>query len=149
MAYGEEVSLREITAATMRAICRLEVRPEQRDYVASNVFSLAEAHFEPRAWLRGVYVGDTPVGFVMLREDPDGDGYYLWRFMIDAQYQRKGYGGAALDLLVERVRRMPNASELRLRYVEGDASPVGFYRAYGFVETGGREHDEIVMSLTL
>jgi diamine N-acetyltransferase len=145
--HGEDVSLRELTAETMREICRLEVREDQRDFVAPNVFSIAQAYFESRTWLRGVYVGDTPVGFAMLYENPDGGQYFLWRFMIDAQHQGKGYGRAALDLVVDHVRGLPDATELRLSYVEGDASPRGFYRAYGFAETGEREHGEIVMSL--
>ena len=37
-------------------------------------FSIAEAHFSPLAWFRAVYAGDTPVGFVMLSDDPDGRG---------------------------------------------------------------------------
>jgi len=147
--HGEEVSLRELTMETMREICRLEVKEEQREFVAPNVFSIAQAYFEPHAWFRGVYAGDTPVGFAMLYENPDGAEYFLWRFMIDAQQQRKGYGRAALGLVVEHVRGLPNATELRLSYVDGDAGPRDFYRAHGFAETGDLEEGEIVMSLPL
>ena len=149
MAVEDAVSLRTITAETMGAICRLEVSDEQDAYVAPNLVSIAQAYFEPRAWLRGVYAGETPVGFVMLREDPERCRYYLWRFMIDARQQGKGYGRAALKLVVEHVRQMPNATELWLSYVEGDASPRDFYRSHGFSETGELKDGEVVMSLTL
>lgn len=49
------VSLHEITADTVRAVCALEVSPEQRGFVAPNAVSIAEAHFEPRAWFRAIY----------------------------------------------------------------------------------------------
>jgi len=99
----DAVSLREVTAETVRAICSLEVSPEQRGYVAPNAVSIAQAHFEPRAWFRAVYAGEQPVGFVMLHDDPEKREYYLWRFMIGAEHQGKGYGRAALDLVVEHV----------------------------------------------
>ena len=60
-----EVELREITKETVRAICNLEVAGEQRGYVAPNAVSIAEAHFEPKHWMRAIYVDGEPVGFVL------------------------------------------------------------------------------------
>ena len=85
------VSLREITAATLRAVLRLEVAENQQRFVADNATSIAEAHFEPKAWFRAIYAGETPVGFVMLYLDREQPLYYLWRYMIDRRYQ--GHGG--------------------------------------------------------
>ena len=56
------VELREITAATVRTICGLEVTEEQRENVAPVAISIAQAHFEPRATFRAIYAGDEPVG---------------------------------------------------------------------------------------
>ena len=74
--------------------------------------SIAEAHFEPKAWFRAIYAGEDPVGFVMLYDDPEKPEYYLWRLMIAGEHQRKGYGREALRLLVEHVRARPGAREL-------------------------------------
>jgi diamine N-acetyltransferase len=144
-----EVTLREITRETVRAICALEVAPEQRGFVAPNAVSLAQAHFEPSAWFRAVYAGEMPVGFVMLHESPEEGAYYLWRFMIAAEHQGKGYGRRALDLAIERVRGLPGATELLTSYVPGDAGPRDFYLRYGFVETGEVEEGERVIRLDL
>ena len=143
------MSLREITAETVRAICALEVAPEQRGFVARNAESIAEAYFEPKAWFRAVYVDDEPVGFVMLLDDREAEEYYLWRFMIAGEHQGKGYGRAALDRLVEEVRTRPGARELRCSYVPGDDGPGEFYRRYGFVETGEEHGGERVARLDL
>jgi diamine N-acetyltransferase len=140
------VELREVTAETVREICKLEVAPEQREFVAPNAISIAEAYFQPKAWFRAVFAGDTPVGFAMLYDDPENGTYFLWRFMIAAEHQGKGYGKRALDLLVEYVRNRPEARELLSSFVPGDAGPAGFYRAYGFRETGAVEHGETVIS---
>jgi diamine N-acetyltransferase len=143
------VSLREVTAETVRAVCRLEVRPEQRGFVAPNAVSIAQAYFEPRAWFRAVYADDTPVGFVMLHDDPEAPEYYLWRFMIAAEHQGKGYGREALDLVVDYVRSRPRATVLLSSYVPGDEGPGEFYRRYGFTETGEVDEDELVIQLEL
>ena len=144
-----QVTLREITAETVRAICKLDVRPDQKSYVADNAVSIAQAHFEPRAWFRAVYAGEVPVGFVMLSENPEKGEYFLWRFMIAAEHQRSGYGKRALDLVVERVRGLPGAGELISSYVPGEEGPRDFYLRYGFVETGEIEGDEHVIRLGL
>src|SRR5215470_11624768 len=83
------VMLREVTRDTMRAVCHLQVAAEQREYVADNAFSIAQAYFEPKAWFRAIYADETPVGFVMLSDDPDAPEYFLWRLMIDAAQQGK------------------------------------------------------------
>jgi diamine N-acetyltransferase len=144
-----DVTLRDVTAETMRAVCDLEVRPAQREFVAPNVMSIAQAYFEPRAWFRAVYADETPVGFVMVHEDPDVPRCFLWRFMIAADHQSKGYGRRALDLVVERLRARNLYEQLLSSYVPGDDGPGAFYLAYGFVETGETTHGEVVIRLPL
>jgi diamine N-acetyltransferase len=144
-----EVTLREITAETVRAVCKLGVHPEQMGFVAPNAVSIAQAYFEPNAWFRAVYADDEPVGFVMLYADTETPEYFLWRFMIAAEYQGKGFGRRALDLLVEHVRRLPGASELRSSYVAGERGPRDFYLRYGFEDTGELDEGEHVIRLAL
>ena len=141
------VELREITQDSLQAVLDLAVAPEQRQYVATNARSLAEAHFEPRAWFRAIYADNDPVGFVMVFRDPPND-YFVWRFMVDARYQGKGYGRRALELLVEEARK-DGAREMKLSYHPGEHSPHDFYTRFGFEDTGEVEGDEIVMRLTL
>jgi diamine N-acetyltransferase len=152
------VSLREITAANRREIEQLSVTPEQSSYVASNAESLLEAAETPDAcpWYRGVYAGDVPVGFVMI-SDGIADGhpeylgpYFLWRLMIDTRWQRRGYGTAALDLVVDYVRTRPNARYLLSSLVPGTVgSPREFYLRYGFRLTGQWFDGEEVTELPL
>ena len=143
------VSLRDITAETVRTVCALRVRPDQEQFVAPNAFSLAQALFEPRAWYRAIYADDTPVGFVMLDVDPQAAEYTLWRFMIAAAHQRHGYGRRALELIVDHVRTLPAATELRTSYQPGEGSPAPFYIGFGFEETGELDEGERVLRLPL
>lgn len=141
-----KVSLREVTKETLRDITRLKVSPGQERLVATNAESIAEAYFSPGvAWFRAVYADDTPVGFVMLEDDAAKEHYYLWRFMIDARYQRGGIGRRALELLFEYVRTRPGARALYTSCVPGEGSPGPFYEKMGFVYTGEEDEGELVM----
>jgi diamine N-acetyltransferase len=144
-----EVSLREVTAQTVGAICDLSVAPGQESFVAPNSVSIAEAYFCEKAWFRAIYADETPVGFLMLYDDPQKPEYFLWRFMIANSHQGKGYGRRAMELLIEHVRGRPMAEELALSYVPGKGSPEGFYRGLGFEPTGKVNEGEIVMTLRL
>jgi len=119
------VSLREVTAETVGAICRLSdtLFEPQKKMVAANAVSIAQAHFEPKAWFRAVYADETPIGFVMLYDDPDKPNGYLWRLMIGGPYQKKGFGRKAMNLILDRARSRPNATEITLSYVPIEGSP--------------------------
>lgn len=146
---GSEVALREINQDTVRSFCALSVREDQKGFVAPNAISIAQAHFEKKAWFRGIYADETPVGFVMLSDDAEKPEYYLWRFMIDSRYQGLGFGRRAMELLVEHVRTRPGATELLTSVVQADGGPQEFYEKLGFQVTGDYEEGEAVMRLGL
>ncbi len=141
------VSLREITADSLRRILRLKVSPRQEQFVADNATSIAQAHFEPKAWFRAIYADETPVGFVMLYDDTEKPEYFLWRYMIDSRYQGLGFGRQALLQVIDHVRGRPGATEMLLSYVPAEGSPEPFYAGLGFVNTGEIEDGENVMRL--
>ncbi len=149
VADGARVELREVTGDTVRAVCLLQVAPDQRRFVAPNAVSFAEAMFQPRAWFRAVVADDVPVGFVMLSVDAEEPEYYLWRFMIDATYQGRGYGRAAIAALVEHVRTLPDATELVVSWVPVPGGPEPFYLGLGFEPTGEINEGEVVARLRL
>ncbi len=149
MPASERVTLREITADTVDSILKLRVAEDQEQFVAPNAKSIAQARDSDHAWYRAIYAGDTPVGFVMLYIDEEKPEYYLWRLMIDEQYQRKGYGGQAIAQVLEYVRGLPNANKVRLSYFPAEGEPLPFYEKLGFVKTGEWEDDEKVMELSL
>ena len=156
-AAGTPVSLREITADTVRAITTLTVSTEQGSYVASNAVSLAQALFAPSAWYRAIYAGDTPVGFVMVHDEtrlsgadrPAVPGIGLWRFMIDQRCQGRGFGRAALLQVIDHFRGRPGIDAFLTSCVPGPLSPQPFYESLGFVATGEMDDDEVVLALPL
>jgi diamine N-acetyltransferase len=143
------VTLREITADNVRAVCDLRLAPGQEPYVAPNAVSIAEAHYEPNVWLRAIYADGEPVGLVLLDLDADRQHYHLVRLMVAAARQRAGIGRRAVELVAAHVREQPGATELVTSYVPGPQSPSGFYERLGFEDTGRVEEGERVLSLRL
>lgn len=144
-----QVILNELNQHNYREILKLNVRKDQKQFVATNAISLAQAHFHPEAWYRGIYADDTPVGFAMLEINTLKPEYYLWRFMIDENHQGKGYGYAAMKLLIAHVKTLPKASEFLLSYIPAEGSPQKFYQKLGFEDTGEVHEGENIMRLSL
>jgi diamine N-acetyltransferase len=149
------VTLREITADTVRAVIKLSVAESQQGFVAANAVSLAQALFAPEAWYRAIYFGEDPAGFVMLADEsllpapPLEPEIGVWRFMIDAKFQRRGIGRAALLQVIEHVRSKGLFTRLQLSYVPGPGCPEPFYLALGFRHTGRVDEGELVLELPL
>ncbi len=143
------ITLREVTRETVREICRLKVSESQTKFVAPNAVSIAQAYFDRDvAWFRAIYADDTPVGFVMVYDNPEKGEYFIWRFMIDERYQKLGFGRRAMELVLEYVKSRPNAKEVRLGYERAEGGPQGFYHKMGFVDTGEMWDDEYVMVMS-
>lgn len=152
------MTLLEITDANRAAVEAVRILPEQEEYGDRVVDALEEAARSPdgHPWYRGIYADDhVPVGFVMLGLDvPAGDErypyrYFLWKLLIDGRFQRRGYGTATINAVVDLLRDHPEADALFTSAVAGPASPVTLYERYGFVRTGEIFDDEIVLRLDL
>jgi diamine N-acetyltransferase len=141
--------LEPLTPENVRAVCDLRVAPAQEALVEPNAISIAEAYVHEQAWCRAVYAGDELVGFVMLHDVATGPGYMLWRLMIDARFQGRGFGGQVVQLVLEHVRSRPGATRLKVSVHPGDGSPAPFYEALGFAATGELSGDQPVYARSL
>ena len=145
--------LEEITTDNVMQACRLKVRPEQEEYVAPVVWSLAAAYaYGERAWPRVVYDGDELVAFIMGAFDPGNENPShrcgIWRLNVSADHQGRGYGRfAVLELVAEARRR--GQERVTVSWVPGDHSPEEFYVKLGFRPTGEVVHGEVEGELFL
>jgi diamine N-acetyltransferase len=139
------MELRPVTPDNFRACVEMTVRPEQRDFVAPNLNSLAEAYVYPAGEARLIYRDDEPVGFVLFHPvEPErpADGHCIVRFMIDQRHQGQGLGRPALRAAVDWIRREHRVDRVRLSVVPSNDRARALYRSEGFEATG-----EIVMVL--
>lgn len=155
------VELREITTeADRQAVLNLQRGPGQEAWLGSMEDIFAEADEEARAMPRAWAVHDADsgalVGFAMISDnvpqpmDDDLVGpYFLWKLLIDAPAQGRGYGAATLTAVADYVRRRPGAEVLYTSCAHGPGSPRGFYLGYGFRDTGRVMWGENVLALDL
>jgi hypothetical protein len=109
-----KVSLREITSETVREVCRLRdtLSEQQKKMDALTAVSIAQAHVHDRAWFRGVYADDAPVGFVMLYDDPKNKetATDVGRWNSCSTTCDSGWGTRNLERASSRWREVPRGS---------------------------------------
>lgn len=143
----EEISLRPLTKDNWENAIALNVREDQKHFVASNLYSIAEAHFHPELTPMGIYAGETMVGFLMWGLEPGKDRWWLVRLMIDEHYQGKGYGRAALLQVIRLMRQSSGCDRIYLSYEPENITAEMLYKSFGFRATGEMEDGEKVVVL--
>lgn len=141
------VELRKITPDNEDAVVwEMTLEDNQQDFVATNAESLAQAYVQltnggfVQPW--AIYADGVPVGFIMynyvIDDDEDAwpnNNYYIWRLLIDKEHQGKGYGKAAVALVVAEVRaKLPAepADYIYMSYVPGNTATIKTFAANGF-----------------
>jgi len=142
------VEFRNITEDNYNECINLKVSDEQTNFVAPNIYSLAQAWvFHETAYPFAIYADDVMVGFIMMGYYKPKGSYNIWRFMIDERFQNKGYGRAALLLAIEYLKEKFNVTEIYLSFEPENVVAEKLYRSFGFELTGELEGEEIVMCL--
>ncbi len=143
------IALREINRDNWRECIRLQVAPEQEHFVASNVYSLAQAKAQPECVPLAVYADGQMVGFVMYALDADEHKYWIYRLMIAAPFQGQGYGRAAMQEVLELLRDKPDCLEVVISYETDNTAAARLYASVGFCATGEIIDGEVVARLRL
>ncbi len=141
------ITLRPITRENFRACIDLKTTPEQEPFVATNVVSIAQAYVEPAFVPRAIYDDETLVGFLMYGRDAETGADWIFRLMIGAEYQGRGYGRAALQQALGLLRRQPDSKEILISYMPENIGAERMYASLGFVPTGAIEHGEVIARL--
>jgi len=137
------IALKPVDKDIFWDVIGLSVREDQMDLVLSNAVSIAQAKVQEECIPLAIYCGETPVGFLMYCVDRDDNEYWLYRLMIDQNHQGKGYGKAAMRLLLDIVQGDQSRHKIYLGVDKSGAASVGLYVGLGFRFTGqvfGKEH---------
>jgi diamine N-acetyltransferase len=89
-----------------------------------------------------IITGREMVGFVMVGIDEADNSLWIGGLLVDSDHQRRGYGRAAVVLLIERAAER-GCSQAALSYDPRNPARK-LYAALGFAETGEMEDDEVV-----
>lgn len=116
----------------------MEVFPHQTGFIESVSECMKEAD-RLAAWNpMCIYEKDTLIGFAMygMIQEPAYTRLWFDRFLIDKQYQDKGYAKPAIQMILSEISdRYPNTDIYLSVYAE-NRSAIALYRSFGFAFTG-------------
>jgi diamine N-acetyltransferase len=144
-----DVRLKSVTDDLRSRIAALELAPGQENLVADNASSLEEADEDEDARPRAVFAGGALVGFLMYDATSDDDNAQIYRFMIDRAFQGRGYGKAALQLVLAEIKALGHIRRVSICYEPENEGARQLYAKAGFVEEGLDEDDEMIAHLDL
>ena len=146
------VELRAITEDNFIDAFNLELASGQERFVSHPIRSLAQAYvYREQCQPFGIYANGKMVGYVMVIYDYDVPEYDIWHMMIDQSAQGRGYGGDALDRVLEYIRTKPfgDSDRVALTCNRENQAARRLYERKGFRATGVEDEDEIELAMTI
>ncbi|WP_299589593.1 GNAT family N-acetyltransferase [uncultured Microbulbifer sp.] len=145
-----EVTIKPVDKKNWKDIIKLKVSDSQAGFVASNIYSLAEAAYGESSVPLGIFHHNQAVGFIMYEsldyEGKEGE-YNIFRFMVDKDHQNKGVGRLALQRTVADISSMPNCKRITICYLPNNSVAKSFYQSIGFSEVGLDESGEMIAEI--
>jgi len=144
------VELRAITQDNFLDAFHLRLAPGQEEYVSHPIRSLAQAYvYREQCQPFGIYAAEKMVGYVMVIYDYDVPEYDIWHMMIDQTEQGHGYGGQALDRVIEYIASKPFGDSGRIALTCNRHNSIArkLYEGKGFSPTGNEDDDEIELAM--
>jgi diamine N-acetyltransferase len=142
----ENVKIVELNAENWYDCCVLEVSTKQKGYIESNAISIAQSKFEPTLKPYAIYAEEKIVGFLMYNTvQEELDGYWVYRIMVDMEFQGKGIGKAATKLMISEMAKLPNAKRIVVGYHPENLGAHNLYSSMGFIDKGDRFGKEMAV----
>lgn len=140
-----DIRLINITSDNWEQICFLRPGKEGSEFVASNAFSIAQSVYENGWVIKGIQADNTLIGFTMYGYSDELKAYELCRFMIDEQYQGKGCGKRALQIIITEMFSSFRCDKIYLSTAPNNYKGKHVYEKAGFCPTGETwgENDDI------
>ena len=147
-----DLRLDKVTAENWRTATFLTTDPERRapldeQWIANNAFSLLQCIYDQTWDCRLMMDGEKAVGFVFYGLDTETDHYLLCRYMIDVEFQGKGYGKAFLPMVIELIREQYGCKDVYTSVHDDNAHALHLYTSFGFERTEMMDAEERVYVL--
>lgn len=128
------MEFREINKSNYWDCMELSIDESQEGFVADNKQSLVEAAYEDGLYILGIYLEETMIGFVLYDYDETIPGWSMSRFMIDKQFQGKGYGKQAAIAFLEYFKTKHIADKIYISVSLENTVAHKMYSSIGFTE---------------
>jgi diamine N-acetyltransferase len=105
---------------------------------------------EPSLKPFAIHLEDKAVGFLMFNSiEEELGGYWIYRIMIDKNYQNKGIGKMATKLMIDEMAKLPNTKKIVVGYHPENLGAHHLYASLGFVDHGDRFGKEMAVVLDI
>lgn len=140
------VKIVELNAENWYDCCKLEVSANQKEYMEPNAISIAQSKFEPTLKPYAIYAEEKVVGFLMYNSvQEELDGHWVYRIMVDKEFQGKGIGKAATNLMIAQMVKLPNVQKIIVGYHPENLGAHNLYASLGFIDNGNRFGKEMAV----
>lgn len=131
------MTLRTINETNWEEAIDLSVNDDQKRYIASNLYSIAEVQFLKNFQAKGIYKDNEMIGFTMFGIDPDDNNFWIYRLMLDKQFQGQGLSLPAIQLVINEIKQMntTNIPFIMIGYNPENTAAKMAYQKAGFIET--------------
>ncbi|MFE4243294.1 GNAT family N-acetyltransferase [Peribacillus butanolivorans] len=144
--YTENVKIVELNAENWYDCCELDVSTEQKEYIEPNAISIAQSKFEHTLKPYAIYFEEKVAGFLMYNSIPEElDGYWVYRIMVDKEFQCKGIGKEATKLMITEMAKLPNVKKIVVGYHPENLGAHNLYSSLGFIDNGDRFGKEMAV----
>ncbi len=138
------ITLREVNKDNFFEVIRLKVKENQKDFVATNIFSIAQSKVQPECIPYAIYNDEIAVGFLMYCIDVDDNNYWIYRLMIDEKYQGRGFGYKAMEIIMNKIKEDKNHNVIFISFEPENHGARLLYEKLGFVSDNRIIEDEVV-----
>lgn len=126
----EEFTFLPVTQSNKNQIFNIKLETFQKGFIESSKECIEEADIVAEWKPKGIYLKKVLIGFTMYGKIEGR--VWLDRFMIDKQYQGKGYGKKALISLIENLWIEYSDKEIFLSLYEENKVAMNLYISLGF-----------------
>ena len=126
--------------------CQLELTEEQKEFMESNAISIAHSKFVDTLETFAINLDDKVVGFLMYNTVPEElDALWIYRIMVDKNYQGQGIGKIAAKLMIEKMMELPDVKRIVAAFRPENEASHALWKSLGFIDNGHRFGREMAL----
>ncbi|MBQ3237141.1 MAG: GNAT family N-acetyltransferase [Oscillospiraceae bacterium] len=133
------VYLKEVDENNWKEIAALELFEEQKSFLDTPLGIVARGYVyrNCNAKVFGIANEEKIIGAALIRDfDEEPVGYDLQQFMIDKNFQNKGYGRQALELILNYLKAEKRFDRVEICVKKADIHAIKLYEKAGFKNSG-------------
>jgi diamine N-acetyltransferase len=144
------IKIVELNSENWYDCCELELVETQKDYLEPNSVSIAQSKFEPTLKTFSIQYESKTVGFLMFNTiEEELGGYWIYRIMVDKNYQKRGIGTIAAKIMIDEMSKIPNVKRIVAGYHPENVESHKLWSSLGFIDKGDRFGKEMAVVLEL